>query len=81
MNKKQVLWILLDLVFFIIFNVVFFVAGGTEHKASVWISYAFIHVAYIMLVITPLLVRKTTNKAVLGFPHSRASGFWKRKRE
>lgn len=77
MNKKQVLWILLDLVFIIVFNVVFFVAGGTEHKASVWISYAFIHVAYIMLVITPFLVRKTTNKAVLGFPlYSISAGYF-----
>ncbi len=68
MNKKRVLWILLDLVFLIVFNVVFFVAGGTEHPASVWISYGFIHFAYIMLLVTPLLVRKSTNTAVLGFP-------------
>ena len=68
MKKKHVLWILLDLVFLIVFNVVFFVAGGTEHPASVWLSYAFIHLAYIMLIITPFLIRKSTNKAILGFP-------------
>lgn len=68
MKKKHVLWILLDLVFLIVFNVVFFVAGGTEHFASVWLSYAFIHLAYIMLIITPFLIRKSTNKAILGFP-------------
>ena len=68
MNKKRTLWILLDLVFLIVFNVVFFVAGGTEHSASVWISYGFIHFAYIMLLITPFLIRKSTNTAVLGFP-------------
>ena len=34
MNKKRTLWILLDLVFLIVFNVVFFVAGGTDHPAS-----------------------------------------------
>lgn len=68
MNKKRTLWILLDLVFLIVFNVVFFVAGGTDHPASVWISYGFIHFAYIMLLITPLLIRKSTNTAVLGFP-------------
>lgn len=67
MNKKSVLWILLDLVFLIVFNVVFFVAGGTDHPTSVWISYGFIHFAYIMLLVTPLLIRKTTNTAVLGF--------------
>lgn len=68
MNKKRTLWILLDLIFLIVFNVVFFVAGGTEHPASVWISYGFIHFAYIMLLITPFLIRKSTNTAVLGFP-------------
>lgn len=68
MNKKNILWILLHSVFLIVFNVVFFIAGGTEHSVSVWISYSFIHVAYMMLLVTPLLVRKNTNTAVLGFP-------------
>lgn len=68
MNKKRTLWMLLDLVFLIVFNVVFFVAGGTNHPASVWISYGFIHFAYIMLLITPFLIRRSTNTAVLGFP-------------
>lgn len=68
MNKKHVLWIILDLVFLIVFNVVFFVAGGSDHPASVWISYGFIHFSYMMLLVTPLLIRKSTNMAVLGFP-------------
>ena len=68
MDKKRFLWIILDLVFLIVFNVVFFVAGGTKHEATVWISYGFIHFAYIMMLITPLLVKKSTNTAVLGFP-------------
>lgn len=68
MNKKRTLWILLDLVFLIVFNVVFFVSGGANHPASVWISYGFIHFAYIMLLITPFLIRRSTNTAVLGFP-------------
>lgn len=68
MNKKRALWILLDLVFLIVFNVVFFVAGGADHPVSVWISYGFIHFAYIMLLITPFLIRRSMNTAVLGFP-------------
>lgn len=67
MNKKSVLWILLDLVFLIVFNIVFFVMGGAQHTASVWISYGFIHFAYIMLVITPFLIRKSSSAAVFGF--------------
>lgn len=67
MNKKTILWVLLDLVFLAIFNTVFFVVGGTEHTASVWISYGLIHFAYLMVVATPLLVRKGSSSAVFGF--------------
>lgn len=67
MNKKSILYILLDLVFLAVFNTVFFVVGGTEHPASVWISYAFIHFAYIMVVATPILIRKSSSASVFGF--------------
>ena len=67
MKKPNVLWIILDLVFLIIFNAVFFVAGGFEHEGSVWISYGFIHFAYLMLLITPVLIRKGKSAAVFGF--------------
>ena len=39
MNKKSILFILLDLVFLAVFNTVFFVVGGTNHPASVWVAY------------------------------------------
>ena len=67
MNKKNFLWVILDLIFLVIFNVVFFVISGTEHPASVWISYGFIHLAYIMLLITPKLIRKSSSSSVFGF--------------
>ena len=67
MNKKSILYILLDLVFLAVFNTVFFVVGGTDHPASVWISYAFIHLAYIMVVATPILTRKSSSASVFGF--------------
>ncbi len=67
MNKKSILYILLDLVFLAVFNTVFFVVGGTEHPASVWISYAFIHLAYILVIATPILIRKSSSSAVFGF--------------
>lgn len=67
MNKKSVLWILLDLIFLAVFNTVFFVAGGTDHAASVWISYGFIHFAYLMVLVTPFLIRKSSSAAVFGF--------------
>lgn len=65
--KKTILTILLDLVFVVIFNAVFFMAGGTGHPASVWLSYAFIHFAYLMVILTPLLVRNSSSAAVFGF--------------
>lgn len=67
MKKKYVLWLLLDLVFLIVFNTVFFMASGFKHQPSVWLSYGFIHFAYMMLLITPLLVRKSSAAAVFGF--------------
>ena len=39
MNKKRILWILLDLVFLIIFNTIFFLLGGVHNKSSVWVAY------------------------------------------
>lgn len=67
MNKKSVLWILLGPIFLAVFNTVFFVAGGTDHTASVWISYGFIHFAYLMVLVTPFLIRKSSSAAVFGF--------------
>ena len=67
MNKKSVLWIIFDLVFLIVFNTVFFVAGGFEYPTSVWLSYGFIHFAYLMVIATPFLIRKSSSAAVFGF--------------
>ena len=67
MKKKTLLYILLDSVFLVVFNTVFFVAGGTEHPVSVWLSYAFIHIAYLLMLVTPMLVRKGSSAAVFGF--------------
>lgn len=64
MNKKTVLWVLLELVFLVVFNIVFFAWGGTDHPTSVWLSYVFIHLAYLMVVLTPFLVRRGSNEAL-----------------
>lgn len=66
MTKKSVLFILLDSVFLAIFNLVFFVVGGVNHAASTWIAYGFIHFAYLMVVATPILTRKSSNAAIFG---------------
>ena len=65
--KKNTLWILLDLVFLAVFNTAFFALGGIEHPTSVWISYGFIQLAYIMVLVTPFLIRESSSEAVFGF--------------
>ena len=67
MNKKSILYILLDLIFIAVFNTVFFVVGGTDHPSSVWISYGCIHFSYLMVLATPFLTRKSSSSAVFGF--------------
>jgi hypothetical protein len=67
MKKTNFLWAILNSIFLVVFNVLFFVLGGTEHNTSVWMSYAFIHFAYFMLLLTPKLVDKRKNPAVFGY--------------
>ena len=67
MIKTTFLWMVINSIFLVVFNVLFFVAGGLEHRASVWISYAFIHFAYLMLILTPKLIRTGKSSAVFGF--------------
>lgn len=65
MKRKAILWMLLDLIFVVVFNIVFFVVGGASRPASVWISYCFIHFAYAMTVATPFITKKS-KQAILG---------------
>jgi hypothetical protein len=67
MKKINILWTILNLIFLVIFNALFFVLGGVEHNVAVWMSYGFIHFAYLMLLLTPKLVRKGKSAAVFGF--------------
>ena len=56
--KKVFLKTAFALVFLIVFNVLFFLLCGTENKTSVWISYGFIHAAYITILVIPLIGSK-----------------------
>lgn len=56
--KKVFLKIAFALVFLIVFNVLFFLLCGTDNKTSVWISYGFIHVAYLTILVIPLIRSK-----------------------
>lgn len=68
MEKKRFMWYLLDSIFIIVFNLFFFLLGGTEHCTSVWFSYVMIHVAYGLLLATPYLIAKGTSSTDYGRP-------------
>lgn len=71
MKRKNTMWSILYLIFLVVFNLIFYTLGGINHPASVWISYFFIHFAYLFLLATPFFVRKGretgTFSAVLGW--------------
>ena len=71
MKRKNTMWSILYLIFLVVFNLIFYTLGGINRPASVWISYFFIHFAYLFLLATPFFVRKGretgTFSAVLGW--------------
>ena len=78
MKKSRIYWIILDLIFLIVFNILFFsMAGAKGHPASVWISYGFIHGAYALLLLTPYFVTKGKSADVYGYSlYTIASGYF-----
>lgn len=58
MTKKNILTILLDSIFIITFNIVFFINLKENQLASVWICYGFLHFAYLMVLLTPIIESK-----------------------
>lgn len=67
LKKTKALWFILFLIFLILFNAIFFIAGGTERSVPTWVSYGFIHLAYLLMVITPVMIREGADAAVFGF--------------
>lgn len=64
--KKGLLFSLLDSVFLIVFNIVFFSIFGKEVVLPIWIAYGFIHFSYIMVLLTPLFVKRKTEANLFG---------------
>ena len=63
MKRANISLLFLASLFLIVFNLLFFILGDeSDAKTSVWISYGFIHFAYILLLLTPLFVRKGSVK-------------------
>lgn len=74
MTKKSLLWILLDLIFVVVFNVVFFVSCGADNGSAAWLSYGFIHFAYLMSLLTPLLTQRSANSFLAGLTIAEVTG-------
>src|SRR5574344_1800682 len=50
--KNKILWIILDSVFVIAFNLIFFIIKGIDNSNSVWLCYGIIHFSYFIFLIT-----------------------------
>lgn len=68
MDRKRLMWYLLDSIFIIVFNLFFFLLGGAQHCASVWFSYVMIHIAYGLFLTTPYLIAKGSSSTDYGRP-------------
>ena len=72
--KKKVLLLILESLFLIIFNVMFFLLNGhVGAHASRWISYAGIHISYVMMIVTPILLKHSKTDMAFGLPISSVS--------
>lgn len=63
--RTNLLRIFATLGFLVLFNFLFFFLGGTDQSAVNWVSYGFIHVAYLMILATPLFQPKGGELTVL----------------
>jgi hypothetical protein len=59
MRKTQIHWLIIGFVLLCVFNFLFFWLDLDRDYISIWVSYAFIHLAYIQLIAVPFLVPKS----------------------
>lgn len=76
-TKNKTLFIILDSLFLIVFNVCFFLLTDQEDRTTTtWINYGCIHAAYLLFLLTPLLYPKNVAKDVDMPVYSLTFGFW-----
>lgn len=69
--KKNILWIILALVFVAVFNVIFFITGAyKEADVSRWVGYGMIHFSYVLMVLMPIITAKSKTDRAFGIPIS-----------
>lgn len=74
--SKNIIKTILRAMFPILFNIMFFMIGGTSHPASVWISYAWIHIAYFIMIATPLFSKKTQSNMIFQYTTGQISALY-----
>lgn len=68
MSNNRLLYILLS-IFLVVFNVLFFTLGDNEcRNASLWISYGFIHFAYLLFVLSIFTIKKSPGQNAYDAP-------------
>lgn len=65
--KNKALSIIKIFVPVIMFNIIFFATWGFNNPASVWVSYGLIHVAYAMLVVSPMFNKTSAQNVFFSF--------------
>lgn len=63
--KKNSIKILIGFIILLLFNGLFFGLGGTRRSVTEWLSYGFIHAAFLCLLFTHLLSRQAKGLTVL----------------
>ncbi len=64
MRKTQIHWLIVGFFLLGAFNFLFFLFDFNQDISSVWISYGFVHMAYIQLIVVPFLVPKAKSAHV-----------------
>ncbi len=65
--KKNIIKWSIYLLFIALFNLLFFLLGGINHPSSTWISYVWIHVSYLFIIVTPYIYKKTRSVSIFNF--------------
>lgn len=76
MKSKRLSWIISALAFLVIFNALFYVLGGINRNASEWISYCFVHLSYLLLLISPAFTQRGESGAVFRYSINTTSGVY-----
>lgn len=64
MKRIRIRWLVIGLILVGVFNLSFFLIDFNRELASIWISYTFIHLAYMQLFAVPFLIPKSKSTHV-----------------